>query len=43
MTVQELIDKLKDYDPKTKVQFDYGGSIVDVEEVFEINKSVCIG
>ncbi|MED3562364.1 hypothetical protein [Bacillus xiapuensis] len=43
MTVKELIEKLKEYEPETKVKFDYGGHIEDIDDLYECNDFILIG
>ena len=35
MTIRELIATLKEYDPDTEVQMDYGGSLEEIDAVYE--------
>lgn len=43
MTANELIEKLKQYDPETTVKLDYGGQIVDIDAVYDCDDFVFVG
>jgi hypothetical protein len=43
MTVKELMEKLKEYEPTIKVKFDYGGHIEDVSELYELEDFIYLG
>jgi hypothetical protein len=43
MTVSELIEKLNQYEPNTEVQMDYGGSLEEIDNVFESGEVIYIG
>lgn len=43
MTIKELIEILKEYDPDTLIKLDYGGLIEDILDVYDVDTFVYIG
>lgn len=43
MNIRELIEKLERIDPEASVWFDYGGTIMKAEEVYEEKDRIIIG
>lgn len=43
MTVKELIAILSQYDLETKVKIDYGGTIMDIQQIYEDEDFIFIG
>lgn len=43
MTVRELIAILKEHDPETLIRLDYGGSIEDIDEIYDAGDFIYVG
>lgn len=43
MKIEELIDILQQFDGKLEVAIDYGGSIEEIDAIYELNGLVVIG